>query len=172
LASGHSINAIVDNDGCDIDVSSGRMDEMVPSDGHSVAIPHDDDHFQAGLGEFYSGGKGESPAMGGVKGIEIDIDRQPSGTTYPGDEDNLIFIITNPVNGANEAAQQDSDPAPRTPDMREFFVMPQIFMDQLGDFGHQETSLKNDHCKLQTTNCKIFNTLPEFSLLSPCNSRC
>jgi hypothetical protein len=117
------------------------MNEMVPSDCHRVAITHDYNHFQAGLCKFYSRGKGEGPAMGRMKGIEVDIDRKPSRTSDPGDENHFIFVIADPIDGPDKGPQHDPDPASGTPDMRKLFVMPQILMDEFGDLGHQDASM-------------------------------
>ena len=113
---------------------------MIASDRHGISIAHDHNHLQIGLGQFHPCGKGQGPTMGRVKGIKIDIHGKPSRASNPGDEDNVILLVTDSINRTDQSAQHDSDSASRTPDMGKLLVVTEIFMDQLGNFRHQDTS--------------------------------
>jgi hypothetical protein len=139
LAARHPIDAVVYDNGSKIDIPPGGVNEMIPSDGDRVAIAHDDDHLQIGFGQLHPGGKGKGPAMGGVKGIEIHIDRESSRTTDSGNQNDLILIEPGPVDRPDQGSQHDPDPAPWAPDMGKLLVMTKIFMDEFSHFCHQKS---------------------------------
>jgi hypothetical protein len=39
-----------------------------------------------------------------MKGIEVHIDREPPGTSDPGDQDDFILLITDAIDGPDEGA--------------------------------------------------------------------
>jgi hypothetical protein len=133
LSTGHPVDTIVEDNSSDINVSSGRMDEVISSDRYGIAIAHDDNHFEIGFRQLHSSGKGEGSTMGRVKGIKVHIDWKSSRAPDPGDQNDLVLFITDPIDGPDEGAQHDPDPTPRTPNVWKLFIMSKIFMDQLGD---------------------------------------
>ena len=78
MSTGHPIDAVVHDDGSNIDVPPGRTNEVVSSDRHGIAIPHNRDHLEAGLGQLHPGSKDESSTMSRMQGIEVHINRKPS----------------------------------------------------------------------------------------------
>jgi hypothetical protein len=78
LPTRHPIDTVVHNDGGEIDIPPGRMDEMIPANGYGIAIAHNDNHLEIGFRQLHSSGKGKRAAMGGMKGVEVHIDRKPS----------------------------------------------------------------------------------------------
>ena len=71
LAAGHAVDTVVNHYSGEIQVPSRGMDEMVPADRRSIAITHDHDDLQFGVGKLYACGKGQGPAVSGMKGVEI-----------------------------------------------------------------------------------------------------
>ena len=79
LATGHAVDIVVDDDGRQVQVAPGGVDEVVAADGGGVAVPHDHDHLELGVGQLHPGGEGQGPAVGGVQGVEIHVDAHPPG---------------------------------------------------------------------------------------------
>ena len=67
LPAGHAVDAVVDDDGGQVDVAAGRVDEVIAADGGGVAVAHDHDHLQLGVGQLHPGGEGQGPAVGRVQ---------------------------------------------------------------------------------------------------------
>ncbi len=141
LTAGHAINAVVDDDGGEVEIAAGGMNEMVAADGGGIAIAHDDNDLKLGIGQLDSGGKGERSAVGGMERVEIHVDADPPRTANPGDQDDLVLAVAGAVDGADECPQQDAIAAARAPDMGELFVVAQILVNEFGDFGHSDAFL-------------------------------
>lgn len=136
LAAGHAVNIVVDDDGREVQVAPGGVDKMVAADGGGVAVAHDHDHLELGVGQFDAGGEGQRPAMGGVECIEIHVHAQPPGAADPRHQDNVVFPKPGAVDGPDQRPQDNAVAAPRTPDVGELLLVAQILVDELGDFGH------------------------------------
>jgi len=52
LPARHPVDTVVENDGGDINIPPGGVNEMIPADGHGVPVPHDHDDLQLGLASF------------------------------------------------------------------------------------------------------------------------
>jgi len=122
LSPGHAIDLIVNNEAGNINIAAGGVNQMVSANGYGIAIAHDGDYLELRLGQLYPGSKGECPTMGGMKGIEIDIDRQTPGAPDTGDKDYLVFAVSDSVNDSDQGAHKDTDPAASTPDVRELLA--------------------------------------------------
>jgi hypothetical protein len=113
---------------------------MVAADGGGIAVPHDDDHLEPGVGQFYPGSERQGPAVGGVEGVKIHIYRHAPGTADPGNQHDIIFLKAGPVNGPDQGPQDNAVAAPRAPDVGKFLVVPQIFINKFGRFSHFKLS--------------------------------
>ena len=56
------------------------MDEVVAADGGGIAIAHHHYDLELWFGKLYPGGEGKGSPVGSMKGIEIHIYREPTGT--------------------------------------------------------------------------------------------
>jgi len=63
LASGHAVDTVVYDDGRDVDVSPGRMNKMIASDGDGVPSPMIAITLRPGLANF-TRGKREGTTVG------------------------------------------------------------------------------------------------------------
>ncbi len=102
LAPGHAVNIVVDDQRRQIYIAPGRMDKVVAADGGGVAVAHDHNDLELGIGQLDAGGEGEGPTMGGVQGIEIHINGHPPGAADAGDQDNVILKEAAAVNGSDQ----------------------------------------------------------------------
>jgi len=112
------------------------MDKVVAADGGGVAVTHDDDDLQFGIGQLDAGCEGQGPAVGGVEGVKVHVNGDSPGTADPGDDYNLVLFEPGAIDRPDQGAQKDAVAAARAPDVRELLVMPQILVDQFGDFCH------------------------------------
>ncbi len=103
---------------------------MVAADGGGVAVAHDHDHLEPGVGQFDAGGKGQGPAVGGVERIEIHVNAHAPGAADPRDHDNIVFGKPGAVDGPDQRPQNNAVAAPRTPDMGELLLVAQVLVDQ------------------------------------------
>ena len=118
------------------------MDKVVAPDGRGIAVAHDDDHLELGVGQLHARGKGECTAVRGVECIDVHVNGQPPGTADPGDQDDFVLFVAAAVNGANQRAQKDAIAASRAPDMRELLVVPEVFVNQLCSPFHQKPHIQ------------------------------
>jgi len=136
LAAGHAVGQVVDDDGGDVQVAPGGVDQVVAADGRGVAVAHDHDDLELGVGQLHAGGESERSAVGGVERIEIHVHAETPGTVDAGDQNDLVLGETRAVNGPDQRAQDNAVPAPRTPDMGELLLVAQVLINELGEFGH------------------------------------
>jgi hypothetical protein len=122
----HPVGAVIIEENRDIDISSGVMDEVIPSDGRSVSVPCDHDDVHLRVCRLDAHGKGDGSSVRGVKGVEVDIARSPARTADPRDHSDTVLFETEPVDGPYQRLEKGSVPASRTPDMGEF-VLSQVF---------------------------------------------
>ena len=71
----HAIDLVVDNNGCEVEISACRVDKMISAYGRRISISHDGNHIEGGVGQFDSRSKGQAAAVCGMEGIEIGIYR-------------------------------------------------------------------------------------------------
>ncbi len=126
LPAGHAVNGIVDHQGGDAQVAAGGMNEMVATDCQGISIAHDGDHLQVRAGDLEPGGKRQGAAMGGVQGVEIQINGHAGGAADAGDQGHIVIFQTQVVDGADEGAHDHADAAAGTPDGGEFLVLAQF----------------------------------------------
>lgn len=93
---------------------------MIPANSRCIPIPRNDNDVEFRICNFHAGGKCNSPAMGRVQGIKIQIPRGPAGAPDAGNNDDIIFIQIHPINRAEHGFEHDAVAAARTPDEREF----------------------------------------------------
>lgn len=136
----HAIDVVVDDDGGEVQVAPGSVDEMVSTDGGGVPVSHDDNDMELGLGQLDARGESKRPPVGGVDRIEIHVDGKPARAADARYEGNLVFFQSCPVDGADEGSQENPVAAAWAPDMRKFLVMPEIFVNQFGVFRHHCSS--------------------------------
>jgi hypothetical protein len=63
---------------------------MVTANSHTVSIAGKDHDLSSGIGEFQPGGKRNGPSMKDVEDIGLEIGRQPTGTTNPAHESQVL----------------------------------------------------------------------------------
>ena len=91
---GHAVIEIVHADHRKVHVAPCRVDEVIAADCKQVPVAAENDHRKLGVGELHAGGKRNRPAVRGVVGIEIDIARAPSRTSYPRDYRGLCRVVS------------------------------------------------------------------------------
>ncbi len=117
LPSGHPIIEIIDANDLEIDISPGRMNEMIPADGKKITITAEYGYRQIGTGQGQSGGKRDSPAVCGVISVHIQIAGHPTGTTDAGNHHRPVNGDPGHLQPVDIGIQDHSQSAARTPDM-------------------------------------------------------
>src|SRR5690554_3183040 len=92
LTTGHSVDIVVKDHHCQIDIASGTMDEMVTTDGRTVTIPRQHYNLQIWISHFYPGGKGNCAAVGCVQSVKVQITRSPGRTTDARDYNHFVRV--------------------------------------------------------------------------------
>ena len=93
LAAGHAVDHVIGTDDLEVDISSGRMNQMIPPDGSQVSVAADDHDAQVGVEELGPGGKGQGPAVEGVQGIPGKMGAgDPGRTADTGDKKHLVHV--------------------------------------------------------------------------------
>jgi hypothetical protein len=78
LATCHSIYLVIDNNRRQVQIPSGRVNDVIAANGCGISIPHDSYDSQGGLCQFDPGDKRQDPPVGGVQGVEVNIGRYAS----------------------------------------------------------------------------------------------
>jgi len=112
------------------------VDEVVAADGGGVAVAHDHDNLEPGVGQLHPGGEGQRPAMGGVQGVEVHVHAHAARTADARDHDDIVLGEPGAVNGPDQRPQDDAVAAPRTPDVGELLLVAQVLVNELGYFRH------------------------------------
>ncbi len=117
------------------------MYQVIAANGQGIAVTHDGDDVELGIGHLDSCGKSQRPAVGGMDRVEIHIDSQTAGAPDARNDDHIVLGNLQRVNGADQCSQHDTMSATGTQHMREFLIMPQILVDDFisGKFIHDAT---------------------------------
>jgi hypothetical protein len=108
LPTRHTVDAIVNDDGCYTDIAPGGMDEMIAANRHRIPISHDGDHFHFWSGDFQPGSERQRTPMRGVDGVEIHVDWHTSGAANPRNQGYFIFFHSNSINCPNQSPHHDA----------------------------------------------------------------
>ncbi len=73
MPSRHPIVEIVDANDGHVNVAPGSVDEVIAADSDEIAVAAKDHHLELRVGQLEPGGEGDSPPVGGMKGIQLDI---------------------------------------------------------------------------------------------------
>ena len=117
LAAGHAVVQVVDADHGQVHVAPGRMDEVIAADGEQIAVAAEDHDVQLGIAQLQPGGKGNGPAMGGVKRVELDIPGGPARTADARYHAGFLQIDAAGLHGRQAGGKGGADAASRAPDM-------------------------------------------------------
>ncbi len=79
--------------------------------------------FIVGTGNFQPGGECQGAPVRGVQGVEIHVDGHAGRAADAGHQGHFIFFQAKVINGADEGAHDNTDPASGTPDGWEFLVL-------------------------------------------------
>jgi hypothetical protein len=141
LPAGHAVDVVVQDHGRDPDVAPGGVNQVVAADGQGVAVAHQRDDVELGVGHLDARGEAERPPVGGVHGVEVHVHGQPPGAADARDHDHVVLGDAERVDGADQGAEHDAVPAARAQDVRELLVVPQVLMDDFvsGDVAHNAT---------------------------------
>jgi hypothetical protein len=135
------------------------VDKVITSDGGGVAVAHDHNDLEPGVGQLDTGGEGQGPAMRGVERIEIHVHAHTPGAADPRHQDNVVFAKPGAVDGPDQRPQDNAVAAPRTPDMGELLLVAQIFVDQFGNFGHFSSQQSGSAFRCRAINPHLVVTL-------------
>src|SRR5450631_1887069 len=119
LATGHAVGEIVHTDHHQIHVPPGGVHEVIAADGSQIPIAGVNDDLQFWIGQFEASGKGNGPAVGGVKGIDVQIAGYAAGAADARDHRHLIEIDARLGQGAGKAIDRRTDAARGTPNVRD-----------------------------------------------------
>ena len=95
----HAVDTVVHDDGSDIDVAPGSMDEMVAADRQRVAVTHRYNQVKLGTTQFNTRRKRQCAAMDGMQCMKIYITRHPGRTADASDHDNLVAAHPHLIDG-------------------------------------------------------------------------
>ena len=81
-----SIDAVVEHDDVQVNISSNAVHQVVASDAKRIAISRDDKHGQVGASDFETARKGRCTTVDRVHAIGVHVVRETTGASDPRDE--------------------------------------------------------------------------------------
>src|SRR5690348_12637842 len=91
LSFGQAVDAIVEKEDLNADVSAQQVNGMVSSDGQRVAIACGYPNFQFGVGDLDAGGDGGRAAMDRVESVGVHVIRETAGAADARDYDEILL---------------------------------------------------------------------------------
>ena len=88
---------------------------MVAADGHAVAVAHDHDDVEPGVGRLGAGRQSQGAAVRRVHGRPVQVGGDAPGAADAGDHAGAVGIELERQNGVDQRPGDDAVGAPRTP---------------------------------------------------------
>ena len=134
LPFGQAVDFIVEENDIDIDIAADGVDEMVASDGKSVAVSGDDPYGEVGVMALEAGGEGRGAAMNGMETVGVHVVGETGGASNSGDKDDLFLGFANFGHGHLHGIEDGIVSTARTP--ADFLIRGKIFFRVLWHFSH------------------------------------
>ena len=96
------------------------MDQVVAPDGGAVPVAHGHQHVQVRIPQSHTGGSGQSPAVGHVHAVDVQIVIHPAEAADAADQSHVVLVHFQFRHDGSNGLEHDSVAAPGAPGLRQF----------------------------------------------------
>ena len=123
LTLGESVDTVVEQYHVEVDIAAHGVDEVVASDGQSVAVAANLPYGEVGIHYLGTGGNGCRTSVDGLHGIGVDVIGQTAGAAYAADYCRLIGRNAQFGHGFVQTGQEEMVATSRAPSWLPFLVI-------------------------------------------------
>ena len=88
---GQAVDAVVEEDDVDVNVTADGVQYVVAANGEAVAVAGDDPDLQVWIGDLQAGGQSGRSTVDAVDAVGVHIVGKSAGAANAGDEDHILF---------------------------------------------------------------------------------
>ena len=92
---GQAVNAVIEKQDINIDVSTEDVHQVVATDAQPIAVSRDQPYVELWIGDLDASGDSRRTTVDGVKTVGVHVVREPARAADAGDKHGIVLFSTN-----------------------------------------------------------------------------